>query len=673
MGSLINRAKASTATTGTGAVTPGAAVSPYSSWSSSGAVTGSYYDYLLEDGTAWELGVGYYNGTTLTRPGPGVDTFFQSSTGALLNLSGSATVANVALSSTIAAAGAFSTRVTARHWRVRQVTALIGQQTDGLGFAELKWLSPSGTALTGSGTPYANYTDTGGGWSLAAAFDGSTASGNGWYSGSSSQHSWLAYDFLVPVTPAQVSFCPLYSYPWTIHNSVAIDYSDDSIVWKELCIIKCAAGANNTFQTFTLPFSPQTAASNGVFAAPTLVQSAYFRNTTGGTMNFGTAPVVGNTMVMVWTGPGGSRPIPPSGWTSVYAEYTTSANPAYGNQYQGVRILTRVAQSGDTGISVTVSSDNHNWALFEFDRIDAVFGLSEPLAYSGSNWFFKPKRGAYGTGIHFAFLEHDGSNDFAVTAQNGVTVLNTYTGGGNHRASLMRLDDAFVGSVAGTVTSPSTPIAVSFGFAKYQPTKPLTSLWSPPLASAFSLANDASTDLALTNDPDVGLIVGLNGLNANALRYAYRTLATPASSWDLRVNLTGFLPTDNYGAFGLLCLNSTNNRHNRMSFPNDSSFIVGRYSALQTFSTYVWNSMSTIRNATDIQWLRMYFDGTNINYYISVDGKQWMLLASEAPGTYLTASGGTVNRVGIFMMIARTTGQPPLASCPYFSLTGPGV
>ena len=96
MGILLNRAKANTATTGTGAVTPSSTVVPFQSWAASGAIAGGTYDYLIEDGTAWECGQGIYNGTTITRPGPGLDRSFASSTGALLNLSGSATIACVA-------------------------------------------------------------------------------------------------------------------------------------------------------------------------------------------------------------------------------------------------------------------------------------------------------------------------------------------------------------------------------------------------------------------------------------------------------------------------------------------------------------------------------------------------------------------------------------------------
>lgn len=96
MGLLLIRVKANTATTGTGAATPGSAVVPYQSWAAAGAVSGIFYSYLIEDGTAWEIGTGLYNGTTITRPGPTADPSFASSSGALINLSGSATIACVA-------------------------------------------------------------------------------------------------------------------------------------------------------------------------------------------------------------------------------------------------------------------------------------------------------------------------------------------------------------------------------------------------------------------------------------------------------------------------------------------------------------------------------------------------------------------------------------------------
>ena len=89
MVTLVNRAKMSTSTTGTGTITLGSAETGYQSFADAGVADGDVVRYVIEDGDDWEIGSGTYTatGTSLSRT---VDE--SSNSDAALNLTGSAVV-----------------------------------------------------------------------------------------------------------------------------------------------------------------------------------------------------------------------------------------------------------------------------------------------------------------------------------------------------------------------------------------------------------------------------------------------------------------------------------------------------------------------------------------------------------------------------------------------------
>jgi len=98
MAVLANRAGMDTATTGTGTMTLGSALTGYQTFAAAGVTDADVVSYLIVDGTARELGTGTYtaSGTTLTRT-----VSYSTNSNSAISLSGSAEVFLTALAADV--------------------------------------------------------------------------------------------------------------------------------------------------------------------------------------------------------------------------------------------------------------------------------------------------------------------------------------------------------------------------------------------------------------------------------------------------------------------------------------------------------------------------------------------------------------------------------------------
>lgn len=147
------------------------------------------------------------------------------------------------------------------NWRIRFPESSRAAQlgtTFGVGISELKWLDDdlvTQLATGGVATASANI-PAAGPFDIAELYDGSTANGNGWYSGTTvaaSYNAWCGYQFATAVRPAAISLAPLYSYADSFPLAIVVEFLDENNIWQPIATFYTSVASNNTYQTFELP------------------------------------------------------------------------------------------------------------------------------------------------------------------------------------------------------------------------------------------------------------------------------------------------------------------------------------------------------------------------------------------------------------------------------------
>ena len=145
---------------------------------------------------------------------------------------------------------------TARYWRLVGRRGVTGHVVDGFGLCLLNFRAAGVALIPVNGAGGFSSVPASGGFNLAAAFNGSSAANNGWYSGNGEGAFYtqphIGYDFGAAVKPNTVEFAPITSNAWTSGESVILESSVDKVVWRTVEILSVAAGADGVVQSFAI-------------------------------------------------------------------------------------------------------------------------------------------------------------------------------------------------------------------------------------------------------------------------------------------------------------------------------------------------------------------------------------------------------------------------------------
>lgn len=194
--------------------------------------------------------------------------------------------------------------------------------------------------------------------------------------------------------------------------------------------------------------------------------------------------------------------------------------------------------------------------------------------------------------------------------------------------------------------------------------------FNPPTASSFTLLSGDATNLTLTDDADVGLIVrGGAAVNTDVKRTAYRTLTNKALDWEYVVRLEWLMSPVNFSLISLSMRDSVGGRAVFYGFRNADTTQLNRGNYAGLLGGFSSEVNVSLRGYA--KWLRISRVGANLSYYVSADGKTWHFRFTEAVTAYLA---NAPDQIGLAIEYNRLgTDNVTQFSVGYFSLTGPAV
>lgn len=192
--------------------------------------------------------------------------------------------------------------------------------------------------------------------------------------------------------------------------------------------------------------------------------------------------------------------------------------------------------------------------------------------------------------------------------------------------------------------------------------------FQPPSAASLSLASGDATNLTLTDDSNAGLLFDAGAPVAGpVLRTAYRTLTNKTLDWDLKVKMSCPNTSAAFSAIALYLGDSVAGKARTLEFRDNLTLDCITWTAI-TGGTRA--SVGVVTPRYNVNWWRVRHVGTNYEFMVSTNGKNWASLITVADTTHTTSR---VDRVGFCVFYQRATGMQLMGEVEYFSLTGPGV
>ena len=210
-----------------------------------------------------------------------------------------------------------------------------------------------------------------------------------------------------------------------------------------------------------------------------------------------------------------------------------------------------------------------------------------------------------------------------------------------------------------------TLVLTSGGLNRYaQDNNPLFGLNRPPFGlydtdgktllttSNFTWANQGSTT---ASDQNGTIIMDLPAASGENGRLLYRAAPSPTYSVIAAFQHVGLIETSAYNQFGIVLRQSTTGKYYAHAFSSDNGtnplkHVINKFAGPTSSSSGTLLNFSFTQRLSPYVWLKVSDDNTNLKFFVSGDGMDWIQTGSEARGTFLTTSGGVTgpDQVGFY-------------------------